>query len=123
MMTNVEQGRRGEELAAEALAAHAYEIIERNWRCSVGEIDLIAQEKDTWVFVEVKLRQTQTFGSPEDAVTSLKQERLLRSAEAYLAETDMVDVPWRIDVVAIELAASGRVERLSLHRDAVRADG
>lgn len=121
-MNTVDRGKHGEDLAAAALSVHSYRVVERNWRCQGGEIDLVAQEEETCVFVEVKLRQGQAFGTPEEAVTPAKQDRLLRAAEAYLAEHDLTDVGWRIDVVAIELASSGRVERLALHRDAVRAD-
>ena len=122
-MTTVERGRRGEDLAAAALAASGYALVERNWRCPAGEIDIVARENDTWVFAEVKLRQGEAFGSPEDAVTSVKQDRLLQSARIYVSEHELGDVFWRIDVVAIDLAPSGRVERLSIYRDAVRADG
>jgi putative endonuclease len=122
-MNTVERGKQGEDLAAVALTAYSYQVVERNWRCQSGEIDLVAREEETWVFVEVKLRQGQAFGTPEEAVTPAKQERVLRAAEAYLAEHELTNVSWRIDVVAIELASSGRVKRLSLHRDAVRADG
>ena len=71
----------------------------------------------------MKLRQGEAFGSPEDAVTSVKQDRLLQSARIYVSEHELGVVFWRIDVVAIDLAPSGRVERLSIYRDAVRADG
>lgn len=122
-MSTTERGRRGEALAEQALRAHGYEIIERNWRCPVGEIDLVARDGEVIVFVEVKLRGSDAFGTPEEAVTEAKQTRLLQAGAAYLAEHGLDDVPCRIDVVAIELAPSGKVQRLSIHRDAVRADG
>jgi putative endonuclease len=121
--SNVERGRRGEELAARALEAKGYTIVERNWRCPAGEIDVIAQQDDTLVFVEVKTRQGDRFGTPEEAVNRRKQERLLTAAQVYLAEYELADVAWRIDVIAINLAPSGRVQRLSHYVDAVRADG
>lgn len=121
--SNVARGRRGEALAANALEAKGYTIVERNWRCPAGEIDVIAQQGDTLVFVEVKTRQGDRFGAPEEAVDDVKQERLLAAALAYLAESDAGDVAWRIDVIGIDLAPSGRVQRLSHYVDAVRFDG
>jgi putative endonuclease len=122
-MSSTEIGRQGEEIAAQALEAHGYVLVERNWRCPAGEVDIIARDGETWVFVEVKLRQGEDFGSPEEAVTGAKQERLLQAALVYLAEHDLRDVAWRIDVVAISLASDGKVRRLALYKDAVRADG
>ncbi len=121
-MSTTERGRQGEIIAEQALRAHGYEIVERNWRCPVGEIDLVTRDGEVMVFVEVKLRTSDAFGSPEEAVTEAKQARLLRAGAVYLAEHGLDNVPCRIDVVAIELAPSGRVQRLSIHRDAVRAD-
>lgn len=122
-MSTTERGRQGEEIAAYALKAHGYKIVERNWRCPAGEIDLVAWDGETIVFVEVKLRGGSAFGSPEEAVNEAKQARLLQAGAVYLAGHSLDDVPCRIDVVAIELAPSGKVQRLSIHRDAVRADG
>jgi putative endonuclease len=122
-MSSTEIGRQGEEIAAQALEAHGYALVERNWRCPAGEVDIVARDGETWVFVEVKLRQGEDFGSPEEAVTGAKQERLLQAALVYLAEHDLRDVAWRVDVVAISLASDGKVRRLALYKDAVRADG
>lgn len=122
-MTTTQIGEKGEALAALALERRGWLVVERNWRCAGGEIDIIARDGDTWVFVEVKLRGANAYGSPEEAVTAQKAVRLLRAAEAYLIEHGLDDVAWRVDVVAIELAASGRVRRLTLYEDAVRFDG
>ncbi len=121
--STTERGRHGEDLAVQALEAHGYVVIDRNWRCTAGEIDLVARDGQTWVFVEVKSRQGEDFGAPEEAVTAAKQGRLLQASLAYLAEHGLGDVQWRIDVVALVLSSSGRVKRLSIYRDAVRADG
>lgn len=122
-MTTTQIGEKGEALAALALERRGWLVVERNWRCAGGEIDIIARDGDTWVFVEVKLRGANAYGSPEEAVTAQKAVRLLRAAEAYLIEHGLDDAAWRVDVVAIELAASGRVRRLTLYEDAVRFDG
>jgi putative endonuclease len=117
------RGRRGETLAARELERQGYTIVERNWRCEAGEIDLVAREGDTWVFVEVKLRTGRVYGLPEEAITHRKRKRLMGAALMYLAERDLIDVIWRIDVVAIVAAPGGSIERFSLYRDAVRFDG
>lgn len=119
--STVTVGRRGEELAEQALRTHGYHIVARNWRCSAGEIDIIAQEAEEWVFVEVKLRRSDAFGAPEDSVTAQKQKRLLEAGAFYMQEIDLSEAAWRIDVVAIELSPAGRVKRIGIYRDAVRA--
>ncbi|GAB4478442.1 MAG: YraN family protein [Anaerolineae bacterium] len=116
--STVERGRRGEDIAAQALETYGFTVVDRNWRCRAGEIDLIARDGDCWVFVEVKTRGGDEFGAPEEAVTPEKQSRLASSALAYLAEIEAGDVPWRIDVVAIELGSGGKVRRLTHHRSA-----
>ncbi|MBN1121528.1 MAG: YraN family protein [Anaerolineae bacterium] len=122
-MTNIEDGQYGEALAAQALQSYGYAIINRNWRCPAGEVDIIARDGDVWVFVEVKLRRGRGAGSPEEAVSARKQQRLLQVAQAYLAELELDDVRWRVDVIAIELSDDDLVWRLDHYRDAVCSDG
>jgi putative endonuclease len=103
---NKEQfGRWGEDLAVSHLQAVGYELVVRNWQCEVGEIDLVMRQDEAWVFVEVKARRSERFGSAAEAITSAKQKRLLETGHAYLAEHDLDDVPCRIDVVAITVVA------------------
>jgi putative endonuclease len=106
-MNAEEFGRWGEEVAAVHLEGMGYELVERNWRSEYGEIDLVTRHGDVWIFVEVKARRTGAFGTPEEAVTAAKQRRLLEAAQAYLAEHDLDEVAWRIDVVAITVAGRG----------------
>ena len=122
-MTTTELGRRGEEIASQALESQGYQVVEKNWRCRTGEIDIVARDGEYWVFVEVKLRSSDAFGTPEEAVTVAKQKRLLNTGMMYLAEHGLDEVEWRIDVVAITLADSGKVHRLTIYQDAVRIDG
>ncbi len=117
-----EWGQLGESLAAQMLEARGYVIVERNWRCPVGEADLIAQDGEVWVFVEVKLRRSLLYGTPEDAITPSKRRRLLGVGLAYMDAHELLDAPWRIDVVAITLSPGGKVERLALYQDAIRAN-
>jgi putative endonuclease len=101
-------GRWGEARAAEFLEAQGYQIVERNWRCEYGEIDLIARKDSVLVFIEVKARTSQRFGYPEEAVTPTKQQHLIEATQTYLQTlTEQEDGDWRIDVIAVERAADG----------------
>jgi putative endonuclease len=100
-------GEAGEALAARLLRRQGYRILETNYRTPLGEIDLIARERDTIVFVEVKARRSPHFGHPKTAVTALKQRKLSMVALYYLKTTGQSSVKARFDVVAI----SGGTER------------
>ena len=100
-------GESGERFAATWLEARGYDIVERNWRCPYGELDVIARSGAEWVFFEVKTRRGRAMGAPEEAVTRVKRMRLVLSAQAYLAERGCEDAPYRIDVLAIELTPGG----------------
>ena len=115
-------GRRGEELAARHLEAQGYGILERNYRCALGEMDIVAQDGEVLVFVEVRTRRNLRFGRPEESVTPAKQRKLVEVALSYLSEKCLDDVDWRIDVVAIEMGYDGRVRRLNLIPNAVGWD-
>jgi len=99
-------GKKGEDLAIDKLRALKYKIIERNYKCALGEIDIIAREKDTWVFVEVKTRATKDFGGPAAGVHEYKQRQLSKVALMYLNQRKISEVPARFDVVAVELISS-----------------
>jgi putative endonuclease len=114
-----ELGRTGERLALERLSETGYRIIERNFRCQYGEIDLIGEEGGELVFVEVKTRRGNAYGLPEEAVTAIKQRRLVQVALSYLDLHDCTERSWRIDVVAIQMSANGKLEEIRIHRHAV----
>jgi len=97
-------GDHGEDLAAAALKKQGYKILERNYVTPLGEIDLIARQGKTLVIVEVKTRKSLRFGSPQEAVSLTKQNRLRRLAEYYLKDKRLTEVPVRFDVVAVTLA-------------------
>ena len=97
-------GRRSERLAAEYLKLSGYRILETNYRCGAGEIDIIAREKQTIVFIEVKARSSNRFGSPKGAVTTAKQRKISMAALDYLKRTDQTGARARFDVVAIDTA-------------------
>jgi putative endonuclease len=111
-------GRRGEELAACYLADKGYKILARNWRCEVGELDLVASDADCLAFVEVRTRRGRALGSPEESITAAKQARLATLAEAYVQANDCAG-DWRIDVVAVEMDGRGRLLRVDHYENAV----
>jgi putative endonuclease len=115
-MQKKELGKRGEDLAFRFLKKKGYRIIETNYVCKMGEMDLIAKEKDTLVFIEVKTRTSTMFGPPQLAVNSSKQRQLSKVALYYLKEKRLEDVKARFDVVAILLGQKG--EEIELIRDA-----
>ena len=104
-------GRWGEGVAATHLEAQGYVIVAHNWRCAAGEIDLVARDGETLVFVEVKTRRGRAYGAPEEALTPRKAARLLQLGEQYCYEHDLNDVNWRIDLVAVELDNRGLLLR------------
>jgi putative endonuclease len=112
-------GRRGEELAVAELARRGYAIRRRNWRCQDGEVDVVAEHAGWLVFVEVRTRRGQDMGSPEASITPAKRARLLCVAANYLAEFELGDVNWRIDVVAVELTCGGELLRVDVYENAV----
>lgn len=103
-------GRSGEERAAAVLAKRGYRILERNYRLSCGEIDIIALHRGEIVFVEVKARTSSAFGAPELAVTPRKQERMAKAALGYLKAKKLHQLPCRFDVVAIHGGDGNEVE-------------
>lgn len=115
-------GQRGERLAREFLAGQGYCIREANYRCPQGEIDLVVEKDDCLVFVEVRTRRGQGFGTPEESVGPDKGRRLLALAEAYCQAHENLPEDRRIDVVAIELGPRGQVSRLEHIENAVTAD-
>jgi putative endonuclease len=96
-----ELGRKGESAAIRYLKKQGYKIVEQNYRTRVGEIDVIAREKKTLVFVEVKTRRSESYGSPKWAVTPKKQKAISKAALYYLKITDQADADARFDVVSI----------------------
>lgn len=94
-------GAAGEEVAARLLASLGYRILERNYRCPLGELDAVAVKDRTLVFLEVKARTSDDFGGPLEAVDRRKRRKLTRLAQYFTKERGLVDVPQRFDVVAV----------------------
>lgn len=100
-------GRWGEELAARHLTEQGLVVLDRNWRCDVGEIDIVAREGEALVICEVKTRRSRRFGSPLEAVTPAKAARLRRLAACWVRAHDVRPELIRIDLVGIVLGAPG----------------
>lgn len=100
-------GRRGEDLAIAWLQRESYSILERNWRCPYGELDVIAERDGVIIGVEVKTRTSATMGEPEEAVTPAKQRKLLLTVQTYLMEMGAEQRPYQLDVIAVRLAPGG----------------
>jgi len=113
-----ELGRRGEALAAEYLKKQGYSIIEQNARSRLGEIDLVARDRKTLVFVEVRTRRSGDF-TPEESVAWPKQRKLAALATQYVQKQGDADSDWRVDVIAIEIDAWDNVVRLDHLESAV----
>ncbi|GAC1359273.1 MAG: YraN family protein [Ktedonobacteraceae bacterium] len=111
-------GRTGERLAAERLVASGYHILERNFRCAHGEIDLVAEHEADLVFVEVKTRRGEGYGRPEEAVTARKQRKIMQVASYYLDLHNCAERSWRIDVVAVQMTRAGKLEEIRVYQHA-----
>lgn len=112
-------GRVGERLAARALLDRGYRILEHNFRCRYGEIDLVAEDAQDLVFVEVKTRRGNLYGLPEEAVTRAKRRKLAEIASYYLDLHALPEHSWRIDVVAVQFSRQGRLEEIRVYQHAV----
>lgn len=100
-MNNRKSGIEGENLAVEYLKKQGYLILERNYSTKVGEIDIIAEDKDTIVFVEVKARENTKFGQPIESITAKKVHSIIRSAQWYLSAKRKQDSLCRFDVIEV----------------------
>jgi putative endonuclease len=94
-------GRKGEDISVKFLKKQGYKIMERNYRCSLGEIDIVAKDKNILCFVEVKTRKTKEYGLPEEAIDGHKQKKLAKVALAYLKEKKIYKQDLRFDVVSV----------------------
>ncbi len=112
-------GSRGERLAQEHLGNAGYQIVETNYRCQWGEVDIIARDDDFLVFVEVRTRRGTSFGTPEESITKEKAQRLIATAETYLDEHQASAAQWRIDFISVEMDHQGRLKPLRHIKNAV----
>lgn len=107
-MSRQDLGAAGEKLACHTLKKKGYRIIDRNYRCRHGEIDIIARHKECLVFIEVRSKSVKSFGSPEESITVQKKQKMISSALDYLNSHKNLPSDWRIDFVAIEFDETGK---------------
>ncbi|MGV8058681.1 MAG: YraN family protein [Smithellaceae bacterium] len=112
-MSKISTGKYGEQIAVAYLRKNGYRICETNFRCPLGEIDIIAREKtNELVFIEVKTRKSSQLGYPEQAVGTRKQQKLSQLALWYLQKNKLTNSDARFDVIAITLLSEGHEIRL-----------
>ena len=115
-------GLSGEEAAVAFLKAHGYTILARNFRSKMGEVDIIAKEKDTYCFVEVKSRRSDRFGVPSQALKGVKQRHIARAALSFIKEKNLWDKKARFDVVCVQGAIDG-TQQIELIKNAFELVG
>jgi len=103
-------GRSGEEAAVQYLKKHKYRVISRSFRFFRGEIDIVAFDRNTLVFFEVKTRKSSEFGFPEESVTPSKQRQIRKVAQGFLDRNKLHDVECRFDVLSLVLNDKGQFE-------------
>ncbi len=118
-MRRRDTGILGEKLARDFVKKRGYRIVETNFRCPEGEIDIVARHKDFLVFIEVRTKTSLEFGSPEESITPTKKARMRATAFHYQQTHSNLPLLWRIDVVAVELNRKGELERIELIENAV----
>ncbi len=110
-MNHIKLGSLGEDIAANYLSLNGYQIIERNFRSRLGEIDIIAKTSSTLVFIEVKTRRNFSFGIPSEAVTYGKQQKILHTALYYLKKMNIhQETSCRFDVIEVYKKKTGEAQ-------------
>jgi putative endonuclease len=112
-------GALGEQLAKDHLKKKGYKLIEANYRCHSGEIDIVARQKDCLVFVEVRTKSSLEYGTPEESLSPTKQKHMIKSAYYYLQKHPKHPENWRIDLVAVELDAFDKLKRIDILENAL----
>jgi putative endonuclease len=108
LVDRISLGKTGEDLACRELRRRGYEILARRYRTRLGELDIVARDGPTVVFIEVKTRTSTTFGLPSEAVTALKQRRVWLMASDYLQRQGWDSRPCRFDVIEVSMEQGGR---------------
>ena len=114
-----ERGALGEKIALDFLVKRNFTILECNFRCREGEIDIVARQGDCLVFVEVRAKTSPNLGTPEESITPAKAQRLVSLAQTYLQSHENLPAQWRIDIIAIDMDRRGRASRVDLIENAI----
>jgi len=117
---NLLLGESGEKIAVDFLQKHGYKILAKNYKTKLGEIDIVALDKDTFCFIEVKTRTSLLRGLPCEAVSKIKQRQIAKTALSFLKEKNLLDKKARFDVVSV--VYSGEEPQLDLIKDAFDLD-
>jgi len=123
MKDNKRLGDIGEKVAIEYLKKQGYRIIETNFKCKQGEIDIIAADNDTIVFVEVKTRSSDVYGQPSEAVNYYKQRKIVQVALVYLAQRKLFDWMSRFDIVEVITDHTDKIININLIKNAFEYNG
>jgi putative endonuclease len=105
-------GRKGEEISIDFLQRKGYEILKRNYRYGHKEIDVVARDKNTIVFVEVKTGRSKKFGEPFEKVNATKQKTLIEVAKAFIQENEIKGCDFRFDVISVDLKGDEKIEHI-----------
>ncbi|MDO8661988.1 MAG: YraN family protein [Candidatus Omnitrophota bacterium] len=117
---NLKSGVLAEDRAEGFLKASGYKILQRNYKTKLGEVDIVARDKDTLCFIEVKFRSSDRFGSGLEAVSGLKQRQISKAALSFLKEKNLLDKRARFDVLSLD--CSGSAEKITLIKNAFDLD-
>jgi putative endonuclease len=115
-------GDMGEKLALGFLKKQGYRVLETNYRCRTGEIDIVACQNRCLVFIEVRTKTNKDFGLPEESMSAAKIQHLERTAEFYRQNHSKLPEMWRIDFVAVELDTENKVKRIELIENAIEGE-
>ena len=119
LLSRRERGALGEKIALDFLIKRNFTVLERNFRCREGEIDIIALKGDCLVFIEVRTKTSSNMGTPEESITPAKGKRLVSLAQTYLQSHEDLPTQWRIDVIAIDMDRQGKPGRVELIENAI----
>jgi len=108
-----EIGKMGERIAVKFLLSGKFRILNRNFSCPLGEIDIVTRKNDCVIFFEVKTRTSNKFGHPLEAITGQKKKHILRSCYYYLGKHNLFDNLYRIDAIGINLSPEGKFQILT----------
>jgi len=108
-----EIGKMGEEIAVKFLRSGRFKILDRNFSCPLGEIDIVTRKNGRVIFFEVKTRTSDKFGHPLESITGQKKKHILRSCYYYLGKHNLFDNPYRVDAIGINLNPEGKFQILT----------
>ncbi len=114
-----EIGVEGEEIAVKSLKRKGYKIVQRNYRCKLGEIDIIAERNGVLIFVEVKTKRTNDFGPPQYAVTPAQRDQISKSALCYIKEKGLTEQSCRFDVITINFSPGSNKSEVGIIRTSI----